>query len=204
LLDKVGSRISYEESLSPVHLDGFPVISTAPMHVNMDACKLEIERGRFGFERAPIIVNRYRLLLDSDVYQTVYFADRDSSLFRASITGNVLIIEALEGRAGKFVWTEHDPYHLDEVLAAFGLRRTDIDMSSRVTVDQRYGKIVDMEPAQRRAVLHAMTAKFNLYSLGRFATWRNILLDDVVDDIHAIDKLINANEYTRSLMRIAK
>jgi hypothetical protein len=41
--------------------------------------------------------------------------------------------------------------------------------------------------------LFRLTHERNIYSLGRFATWRNILLDDVVDDIAAIKKLLKAN-----------
>jgi len=36
---------------------------------------------------------------------------------------------------------------------------------------------------------------YNVYSLGRYATWRNILLDDVYHDINVIKQLMDSDGY---------
>ena len=56
-------------------------------------------------------------------------------------------------------------------------------------VEQKYGKIAPIDDAQRKRLLFRITHEHGLFSLGRFATWRNILLDDVVDDIAVIKRL---------------
>jgi hypothetical protein len=170
-------------------------ISTAPMPVNLAASGSTYSTD-FKFDREPIRVIRITLNVPADVYQTVYFPNPETDLFRASITGNVLIIETLahgpvqEGMALDFI--------LDEALHVFGLKRNHIgDLTFH---DQNLGKIVDMPRGNREAVMHELTINHNIYSLGRFATWRNILLDDVVEDIGSIQAMIKATSYRRNLM----
>jgi hypothetical protein len=43
--------------------------------------------------------------------------------------------------------------------------------------------------------MYEMTTRFGIYSLGRFATWRNILLDDVLNDIFRIREMMNGTDY---------
>jgi hypothetical protein len=74
---------------------------------------------------------------------------------------------------------------------AFGIGLS--NCNSLGSVEQKYGKISPVEDAVRKQLLFQLTHEHNIYSLGRFATWRNILLDDVVDDIGAIKKLLKAN-----------
>ena len=48
----------------------------------------------------------------------------------------------------------------------------------------------------RKEFMHYATANFNIYSLGRFATWRPILLDDVVDDLAVIERMMSSKYET--------
>ena len=91
---------------------------------------------------------------------------------------------------------------LDTVLDAFGLpvEQVALDQSTAQSTMQPYGKIVDMDKGLREAFMHELTTAHRVFSLGRFATWRNILLDDVVNDIAAIDRLVKASEYSRKLI----
>ena len=50
----------------------------------------------------------------------------------------------------------------------------------------------------RKEFLYYLTREFNIYSLGRFATWKQIILDDVVDDANKIMKLINVETKRRN------
>ncbi len=58
-----------------------------------------------------------------------------------------------------------------------------------------------MSDAPRKALLHHLTITHGIYSLGRFATWRNILLDDVYEDVFAIRKMIHQSHYDVNLER---
>jgi hypothetical protein len=189
LIETVGDRIvwstPYDYGAQPLSSPRFATISTAPLPVVIQ--HLGLKPG-ITFDRASITVERWRLF-DTDVYQTVYFPDPDLLLYRASITGSLLICEYC---------SEGIPDHIlnDEkeiALKAFGIKYQipePISISS-----QRYGKIIPLEPDVRKRLLHDLTTSYGIYSLGRFATWRNVLLDDVVQDIDVLRKLLRASPY---------
>jgi hypothetical protein len=81
-------------------------------------------------------------------------------------------------------------------MEAFGIYSLGDDLG---TSEQRYGKIVPLPAEPRRALLTRLTTQHGVYSLGRFATWRNVLLDDVVNDLAVIRKLLRASEYDHRL-----
>lgn len=176
LIESVGPRLLWD---TPADYEAMGakrqlLINTAPMPIVLGALRINYDQE---FRRAPIAVARYRVP-GANVFQTVYFPTPQHSMYRASITGDLLIVE----HAGE---EERGPW-FNDVLMAFGLSQADfIDFNS-----QRYGKIVDVDSAWRKHTLLNLTTQFNVYSLGRFATWRNILLDDVVHDISVIKAMI--------------
>jgi len=166
-----------------------PCVSTAPLPVVLKAARISALPGDGlrplpQFERAPIRVRRY-LVPGADVFQTVYFPNPATAMYRASITGSLLIVESIVSPE----YQDSPVDDLDAVMMAFGLRRTPDTIDD---VEQHYGKIVGLDAADRNALLWQLTAELGVYSLGRFATWRNILLDDVVDDIAVIKRLSRA------------
>lgn len=178
LVETIGPRIHWGTPADFVGMRASACISTAPMPVVLDALSIP----KVEFRRAPITVYRYRVP-GADVFQTIYFPGARHSVYRASITGNLLIVEhAAQAH-------EHGEW-LEDVLEAFGIDAADpIDQAT-----QRYGKIAPINEAWRKNALLTLTARHGVYSLGRFATWRNILLDDVVHDISVIKALI-ANKH---------
>lgn len=162
---------------------GRHVISTIPLPAALK--KLGEEFGDdLTFESSPITVRRYRVE-GCDVFQTVYFPDRDHPLYRASITGNLLIAESIGQPIDRRI--EHGL--LEEVFGITG-RLDPLESTS-----QRYGKIAPIDTAVRRALLLRLTEHYGVYSLGRFATWRNVLLDDLIHDIVVIKKLMSGDRY---------
>jgi len=172
----VGQRIQWgmNASFNMKHL----LISTAPLPVVLK--QLDIT-APVEFPRSSIKVTRWTVP-NADVFQTVYFPERCLGVYRASITGDTLIAESV---------APLDEADTDQIGNAFGLRIEDCDLME--SVDQKYGKIAAVDDAVRKQLLFRLTHEHNIYSLGRFATWRNILLDDVVDDITMIKKLLKAN-----------
>lgn len=160
------------------------MVSTIPLPVLIKDVLNDYDPG-LEFFRAPISVTRFRVP-KADLYQTVYFPHPAMSVYRASMTGDVLIIESI---AGAIHPDEISPDDLHEVLQAFGLQQS---IDSLGTVEQKYGKIAPISDAVRRELLFRITHDYNIYSLGRFAIWRNILLDDVVQDIDVIKRLMKS------------
>jgi hypothetical protein len=193
LCDRLASRIAWNSALAPgdiVRGNHKKFINTAPLPVIMDICG--IERRQFAFLKKAIRVDRYLLQEDTDVYQTIYFPEPGLRIFRASITGNVLIVESMS----EVFFHQHDETSL--LREAFGLKG--MPLTPLDTADQKYGKIVDLPRDQKEAILYELTREFNVFSIGRFATWRNILLDDVVNDISVVERLMAASTYGRELV----
>lgn len=196
--DNVRSQIHYQTPLDLRWRWGnkdCPTISTIPMPTLL---WLAAERSswdvlpEFKFEKdefkcAAIHVERHRLE-GVDLHQTIYVPCDMTDTYRVSITGDVLIIESVgESRMS-----------VEQCIEAFGLLGVSHEFVD--AKEQRYGKIVDVPASRRRQLLRRLTEHGNVYSLGRFATWRNVLLDDVAKDIEVIRRMISADAYGRELM----
>jgi len=182
LVDAVGGRISWGHKFDFAANDE-PVISTAPMSVPLDQLGIE----RQPMKHATITVKRFRIP-GANVHQTVYFPTRNHAMYRASITGSLLIVE-FSGKPNSG-WE-------DDLAKALALPSTLQELGG---IEQKYGKIAPIDDGERKAMVAALTERAGIYSLGRFATWRNILLDDVVQDIDVIKRLMRADRYHRKIL----
>lgn len=185
LIETVGARVAWNSTFD-FSRSTSPIINTSPLPAVLKAFKLTPDGVEF--RRAAIRVERYRVT-GADVFQTIYFPDPAHSLYRASITGSLLICESV-------ISAEYREVLDIEPFEAFGLKGsvTPIDI-----IEQHYGKIVPLPDAIRKPLLYRLTTEHGIFSLGRFATFRNILLDDVVGDIAVIRKLIKASGYERAI-----
>lgn len=158
-----------------------PVISTLPMAllyncVGSRPCPVD-------FTYKMIHTKRFKIA-GADVFQTIYFPLPETNLYRASITGDILIAEYVEHK---------DDY---DFFPAFGLRKT--DCKELETTNKHFGKIKTINNEWRKGFIYDLTTKYNIFSLGRYATWRNILLDDVLKDISVIKKMMKVGAYDRA------
>jgi hypothetical protein len=48
-----------------------------------------------------------------------------------------------------------------------------------------------------------MSDLYKVYSVGRYATWRNILLDDLVQDIQQVEKLFTQRDNYAKRLAVA-
>jgi hypothetical protein len=188
LVSQVAARIEWGFNVDFAESKDLPTatISTAPLNVVANALGIDHQ---IDFKRAAITVERYRIP-NCDIYQTVYFPTPHHSLYRASITGDLLILE--------FVGEPYGTYSLD-VQNAFALPANLHEMESLGRVTQKFGKIAPINNDKRKALIGHLSSDYNIYSLGRFATWRNILLDDVVNDISVIKRLTTMDRYEQRL-----
>ena len=188
LIDQVGDRVSWMTPIKDLPTDNTPIISTIPMVRMLQMAKIESPSG-LEFKFSPILVQRFRVK-DADVFQTIYYPGEDTGVYRASLTGDLLIVESVADKG-----STHD---INDVLHSFGFGSksvTPIDAAHR----QSYGKIAPIDEKFRRFVVEQLSRQYGIYSLGRFATWRNILLDDVLQDLTVIKKMVTADSYTRKL-----
>lgn len=170
-------------------------ISTIPMPSLLSV--LGINAG-IEFIYKPIYVSRMSINLDSRVYQTIYIPESQFLVYRITLDNNVIVTESLAG----FPSAEE----IDYLLQFFAIGSKNYDLNSGHKQVQKYGKIVDIDDAVRRSLLMMITDKFNIYSLGRFAIWKSIRVDDVIKDIEQIKRLMDISgirrEYENRLIKL--
>ena len=165
-------------------------INTIPLPalLNIEGIADEFDKESMDFKSQPIYVSRSKVTPRSKVYQTIYFPEHCLNTYRASIEGQVFIMEAIDGHPKQ--------EEVEEVCAAFGLDLS--DLHSGQIYEQRYGKIESMNDDMRRWVIMHLSEKFGIYSLGRFATWKNLRVDDLVNDLDAINGMLNVSDIQRA------
>lgn len=198
VLERAGANAEGPLSLSSLQSrDGHPIISTIPMNVAAKLIGINL-RSPFSFQ--AIRVRRFRVP-GSAVHQTIYFPDPETPIYRATLTGEDMIIEQVTvNNFPNSEWVP-DEQSLEWAVEAFGIELGDI----RVAIEaqphlQAFGKIAPCDDTERKAFILRATTDFGVYSLGRFATWRNILLDDVWNDIVQIRKMITMHDYDRTIL----
>lgn len=188
LTDHVHSRITWN---TPAEYESGD-ITTAPLPSIIEQTLLADPQGFASFESKRIAVTRLRVH-DADVFQTVYLPALNSPIYRISITGDLLICEAMID--DRF----HNSAETVKCLAAaiFGIPEDNFETLE--THQQKYGKIAPINNDLRRYLLYEITQTAGIYMLGRFATWRNILLDDLIHDIEVIKRLKEHDAYAHRM-----
>lgn len=194
MADLVGDRLELGCAVDSGFLSSCqrPLISTMPLPALLKLLNWPSEGWPEFGRQSGIFVDRYEVP-GADVFQTVYFPSPETSVYRASITGSELMVERLGGVSNQD--------ELIDTLGAFGLRPHDVRYQG--TNNQRLGKIVELPAAVRKPLLARITREHSIWCLGRFATWRNVLLDDVLDDIFHIRAMAEMEPYDQ-LRRAAR
>ncbi|MAE81422.1 MAG: hypothetical protein CMB80_01710 [Flammeovirgaceae bacterium] len=179
--------IEYDATLSADMLpfdNTVPVISTIPMPVIMKIVGWH-NIPEFKFKK---IWTQSGIIDEPDVsvYQTIYYPDPMATHYRISVIGNVVIAE--HSKKPEFA---PGPVLMGALRDDFGINATRIaDIKSS---EQKYGKILPIDERLRKEFIFHLTKEHGIYSLGRFATWRQLLLDDIVDDVAVIEKFIESD-----------
>lgn len=165
------------------------VISTLPMPVLMAA--LGYPTTNFQFNAVPGM-NIKATIYDCDAYVSLLIPDPFLPFSRISITGNEMILEMVG-------ISDVDELELANIVAKaaslIGIRHSAV--SDVKYYHQKYSKITQIDDDERKKFMHWATVSHNVYSLGRFATWRpNLLLDDLINDVRKITGWIsNSSKY---------
>lgn len=183
LKNKKGSMIDAIISTAPMpntmQLLNYPGNSSVPIHL-------------FKSTEGYVIKAKINLC---NAYATIYNPNPKIPYYRASITGDELTIEfagnELEG-------VKMAPELVDMALHDFGMYDNPVGAGTpHEIIKQSYAKIEPIDETMRKKFMAWATDKHNVYSLGRYATWRpGLLLDDLVKDIKLIEGwIIKGNNY---------
>ena len=136
-------------------------------------------------------------LKSTEAYVSVMVPDPRVAFYRASITGDLLIIEFTgdgSARAGA------DPEsQIVEACLFLGITR-DVFYDIKVS-GQRYAKIAPIDEDDRKNFIYWASVELGrCYQLGRYATWRpRLLLDDLVKDVRLIEGWMTSKSSTYTL-----
>jgi hypothetical protein len=166
-----------------------PLISTIPMPALMKMVGWK-DMPDFNFQN----IWTQKAVIDNpecDVHQTIYYPDPIVPYYRISIMGNVIISEFIE-EPSEYIGA-HLSNRLNEDFGFMPKKLIDFKESKQV-----YGKIKPINERLRKEFVFEMTNKYKIYSVGRFATWRQLLLDDLINDLKMIDSFITSDSsYSR-------
>ncbi len=190
---KLGRKVTDIVSLTNDLTKGEPIISTLPMPVLMKIVGWE-DQPRFEF--SPIwsitaTVNDISI----GVYQTVYYPGPETPAYRVTLEGQKLIVEVNEDPSD--TPSDELKVFLNGVLEDFLGQQTEGTLVDIKVKKQPLGKIAPINDRIRKQFIMEMTDRYNIYSLGRFATWKQILLDQVVTDCEMIERFIESGDYDR-------
>lgn len=173
--------------------EGDLTISTIPMPIMMGIVGWDSFID-FKANCKPIWVLRATLKRPlSKIHQTIYNTDISTAWYRGSIHRGDLMIEC-----------DVDPTTIsDYVVESFIKCLCNLPMKEVVLTEptchmQPLGKILSIDEQQRKDFIWHLTQEYNIYSLGRFATWRNLLLDSIVSDVRVIEKLSGTSHYNHN------
>jgi len=160
-------------------------ISTIPMFVMSKVAGSPFDTMTFG--GSPISVVRLKIKVDSTVHQTVYYPDFRRNAYRATLENQTLIIEALD---------TPDDAEISQILEDFGLTDDLVDSKPRHSI-QPFGKMSSIDDDVRKSLILWLTESCAVYSFGRFAVWKSLRADHLVDDIDKIKRMIDVGEVSR-------
>lgn len=206
LIMELGARLNgpvfFDSKITSIDLCSMPrpIISTIPMPVLMKLLHYN-DIPKFNY------VNGFNInctLPDSDAYVSVYIPDPKDSFNRVSLTGDKLTIEfsapdqTADQIKQRISILQTSGNILSSVISRglWYLGINECKWHSEKISAQPYSKILPVNEGERRRFIVWATDQHGIYSLGRFATWRpGLLMDDVVNDVRVIRKIIKNGSY---------
>jgi hypothetical protein len=191
MADRVSAPISFGNKRSKSDWSANPsfgihTISTLPMPLMMEALgwKARSEfRSREGF-------NVGCKLNGVDAYCSLYVPDPTSAIARISITGDQLVAECYGQPHYRGDLLIEEAIRKMGLSLVYGKGHNRISTASEWEKTQQYAKILPIDEDERREFIMWASREFNVYLLGRYATWRpHLLLDDLVNDVRVIQRL---------------
>jgi len=164
-----------------------PIISTIPLNVMCKELGIDIKMNTMISN--PIYVSKFEIP-NCDIHATNYYTGTNTPVYRATLSGNELIVEST------FDLLLRDDMEI--MKQSFGL-----DAIKPIPIIMNFfqhdGKLTPFNDTERKELIYRLTRDYNVYSLGRYAIWKNILLDDVVQDIEVIKNMMYKNDYDRMI-----
>lgn len=170
------------------------IISTIPL-VNLLKITNIIYKGKFGSKN---IFTNIVYLRNCSIDHTIYVVCEKDFIYRISFVKDKIIFESVAPIDMDSINRFLKILHIDECFIV------SVDCNNFVHV---HGKMFDTDSADIKSLLLFLTEKFNIYSAGRYAIWKNIMTEDLLSDLSRIKELMYCNKqknrYNLKLMEVA-
>jgi hypothetical protein len=176
--------------------NSIPVISTIPMPFLMELLEKDFSWSQFKAQEITTITTEIESPI-ADVYQTIYIPCLSRKEYRVSVTGARLIIEMMGDMKQESDMRVSDYLERNIEMMFPWISPNQIKYTRPVMKVQKQGKLISPSPKIARDFIFEATAYHGVYSLGRFSTWRQILMDDCVEDCESIQRMIETGNYSR-------
>lgn len=176
--------VDYDFAISTIPL---PVLITCLPTAWYESASKSLKESNSSFKSEPVYVYRGKTLIPATVNQTIYVPDPHTNISRMTLQESELIIESV-GQLGED--------QLIEAAEVFGLWNAEVQFNPNPFV-QPMGKLLPISEDLRKLLIVEITEQFNIFSLGRFATWRPLRTDQLLGDIDQINRLISLSESQR-------
>ena len=194
--DRINGTIEFGRNVTAAMIKsaGTSVISTIPMPTMMELLSYH-DRPNFNYVNG---FNVTAIVKNMDAYASVYVPDPAVGFNRVSATGDRLTVEySLPDKSNTDISEiaenlNANPSNIENIAnkaaSYIGISTPDFE---KITVSvQKYSKILPIDEGVRRRFIMWASEQHNVYSLGRFATWRpGLLLDDLVNDVRTIQRI---------------
>jgi hypothetical protein len=182
LIVQIGPR---DEDHTPVTRNG-PVISTLAMPIMAKILGIESPVSFSSGKKVRVI--RYRIY-NANLNLSMYYPSPSTPVYRASVMKDIMSVEMIDSE----VTEENLETALQEVFESLGIDTDDVKQLDHGT---QLGKIsYNVDNRVRKNWIYRLTNEYWIYSLGRFALWKNILQDDVYDDARKIREFIESGTH---------
>lgn len=208
LVNKVSSPIRFNTKATKEYLfgewSGDKMISTLPMPALMDL--LDYDGPRPEFKSIPG-VNITSNITQCAMQCSLYVPSPEFAPYRISLNGNVMIAEVALMESLRCYEEFLEPDYRDGAFVKAAVRQwwaeslymlgiSENESTEPTFALSRYQKILPVDNDMRERFIMWASDHHNIYSLGRFATWRpGVLLDHIVGDVRTIQRISKTNHY---------
>lgn len=178
-----GSEMAYDYCISTLPMPNlYCVIAGRPEGLDIN------------FNAKPVFVDRWKLKKPTGLNQTIIYPDPSIPVYRITLQDDILIVEGIEALNWKIV-TET----MDLIKDSFGIPRAMIGTLNPNSMalgskKMELGKIIPVDEDSRLKYIMWLTDTHRIFSFGRFATWRSLRTDHLMNDIKIIKKIISAKD----------
>ena len=202
LLDRIHNYVtfSHEHSLGPERFD-VPVIMTIPMkrtYAMVNDIEALSDSVTPKFQAIKYLVLSAQTL-NTDAYGTMYNSRPEPAVpwTRLSITGPRVALEVSMMWADNEKFPNHSEF-FEWVLREYLGLEIDFTKGAPKVHYSSTDRILPIPERVRKNFIMHLTDRYNVYSLGRFATWRpGMLLDDLIQDTNIVATMIEGDKQPR-------